>query len=311
MKLPEGISVVVCCFNSAGRLSETMAHLAAQRVPPSTSWEVIVVDNASTDGTANVATAEWRRHSCGAPFRVVEEPEPGLSAARRKALFEARYEYVLFCDDDNWLAADYVARAFEIMQANPAIGVLGGQSTPGCGEAALPAWFYTFCGSYAVGSQGIQSGDISQRGYVWGAAMIVRARLLRALFDHGYQPILSGRSGGKLRSGDDSEICKWFLLAGYRLWFDETLIFRHFIPEARVTKEYLLAVHQGFAEAAPVLRAYDAFIARSRARAAVLRQPLQTLRSERAFLRTDRRPRLYVKKVAAAIAAIREGKEIV
>jgi GT2 family glycosyltransferase len=46
---PAGVSVVVCCHNSASRLPTTLHHLAAQEVPRDLGWEVIVVDNASTD----------------------------------------------------------------------------------------------------------------------------------------------------------------------------------------------------------------------------------------------------------------------
>src|SRR5207247_142939 len=141
----------------------------------------------------------------------------------------------------------------------PDIGVLGGQSTPASEHAEFPAWFYTFCGGYAIGSQAIQSGDISDRGFVWGAGMVIRSPLLRDLFLDGHQLLLNDRSGGKLLAGGDSEICKWYLMAGYRLWFDEALCFRHFIPKGRLTKDYLLGIHSGFAEATAVLNAYDAF----------------------------------------------------
>ena len=54
-KTYKGISVIVCCYNSAERLTETIKHLAGQNVPHYIPWELIVVDNASTDNTAEIS----------------------------------------------------------------------------------------------------------------------------------------------------------------------------------------------------------------------------------------------------------------
>jgi cellulose synthase/poly-beta-1,6-N-acetylglucosamine synthase-like glycosyltransferase len=58
-----GVSVVICCYNSSQRLPQTLGHLLAQECEVDLPWEVIVVDNASTDGTAEVARSVW---SCDA-----------------------------------------------------------------------------------------------------------------------------------------------------------------------------------------------------------------------------------------------------
>src|SRR5439155_12302864 len=88
-----GISVVVCCYNSAQRLPATLGHLAAQEVHEGLDWEIIVVDNASTDETSRAAHAAWPAPpTCGgypgAPLRVVFEPHAGLSNARQRGLDE-------------------------------------------------------------------------------------------------------------------------------------------------------------------------------------------------------------------------------
>ena len=53
-----GVSVIVCCYNSAQRLQETIKHLAQQQVPALINWEVIIVNNASTDATYEIALKE-------------------------------------------------------------------------------------------------------------------------------------------------------------------------------------------------------------------------------------------------------------
>ena len=55
------VSVVLCCHNSVQRLPSTLKYLAAVNVPPGVDWEVLVVDNASTDDTAACAGEQWAR----------------------------------------------------------------------------------------------------------------------------------------------------------------------------------------------------------------------------------------------------------
>ncbi|MGF2076073.1 glycosyltransferase, partial [Enterococcus casseliflavus] len=64
-----GVSVVVCSHNGADRLPGTLAHLASQRVTRDLLWEVIVIDNASTDDTAGVARRHWVHETSGS-FRI-------------------------------------------------------------------------------------------------------------------------------------------------------------------------------------------------------------------------------------------------
>jgi len=73
----EGISVVIACHNSSKRLPQTLEHVKQQNVPEHVQWEVIIVDNASTDNTAQIAQSIW---GClqGVSFRIVMPvlPEP-------------------------------------------------------------------------------------------------------------------------------------------------------------------------------------------------------------------------------------------
>src|SRR5882757_8940798 len=104
-----GVSVIICCYNSAVRLPQTLKHLAEQNVPENLLPEIILVNNASTDDTVAVATETWNRFGPkNIEFKIVNEPEPGQMHARKKGAEEARYECIIFCDDDNWLDKNYV-----------------------------------------------------------------------------------------------------------------------------------------------------------------------------------------------------------
>src|SRR3990170_3944560 len=121
-----GVSIIICCHNGASRLAETIRHIARQRVPPYIPWELLIVDNGSTDDSALVARKEWQKHRVDTYLRIVKEPVLGLSFARQRGFREARYEYMILCDDDNWLDEEYICTVYQILIENSNIGALGG-----------------------------------------------------------------------------------------------------------------------------------------------------------------------------------------
>ena len=243
------VSVVICCYNSETRLPETLRHLVEQEVPEGISWEVIVVDNASTDNTAQVARSLWP-DDAPAPMRVVSEPEPGLSHARKRGFMEAKHELVSFVDDDNWLAPDWVRRVAEIMNDHPEVGACGG-SSEAVFETSPPFWFDRFQRSYAVGSQSDTTGDITwnagwNESHLWGAGLTVRKAAWQQLRAVGFLPNVVGRTGSSLSSGEDYELCDALRLSGWKLWYEPALHMKHFITRQRLTWSYHKKLHQGF-----------------------------------------------------------------
>jgi glycosyltransferase involved in cell wall biosynthesis len=251
-----GVSVIICCYNSASRLPETLRHLAQQQLPAHIPYEVVVVNNASKDNTVEVAMTLWHMLGNRAQLRIVDELQPGQSKAREKGIQVAQYEYLLFCDDDNWLHQDYVRIAFELMEGNGQIGALGGLGIPEC-EVDPPQWFATFANNYAVGKQGEQSGDITlTKGYVNGAGSVLRKSVLATLKKKGFRPYAVGRTSGGLLSGDDNELSYAVILSGYKIWYDERLTFKHFIPKERLTFDYIKNLNKAFGISYAVLTPY-------------------------------------------------------
>ena len=94
-RLPR-ITVAVCTYNRAGLLEECLESLVNQTADANT-FEVIVVNNGSTDQTQQVAQQFTRQHST---FHVVIENKPGLSHARNLAFRNARSNWISYIDDD-------------------------------------------------------------------------------------------------------------------------------------------------------------------------------------------------------------------
>jgi glycosyltransferase involved in cell wall biosynthesis len=254
-----GISVIICCYNSSLRLPETLKHIASQNVQVDLLWEVIIVDNASKDDTATVAAKEWRKYDLPlVEFKIINEQNPGLSFARNRGISESSFEFILFCDDDNWLDQNYLSVAFRLLADKPDIGVLGGQSTA-LTDGSFPDWFETYKAAYVVGKQNTVSGDISARGYLWGAGMAFRKTYYQRAFSR-VPSLLTDRKGASLVSGGDSEICKRFLLLGLKLHYSEMLEYTHFIPNNRFTINYRDGLLKGFSEAKEILDKYSEMI---------------------------------------------------
>jgi len=246
---------VICCYNSESTIGIVLARLALQEATGGFDWEVIVVDNASRDRTAEVARGAWTRGEI--PFRVVYEGEPGLSNARRKGLAEAVHPVIVFVDDDNLLDKGYLSLAHRIMTEHPDVGLAGGLGIP-VAPVELPWWFEENKAAYAVGPQAAEAGYApDSRTYLHGAGLVMRKEGWEWLISRGFGFILSGRKGQALTSGEDMELTYAFRFAGYRLWYDPGLQYEHIIPENRLRWDYLVKLAGEFGKSAVVLDLYQ------------------------------------------------------
>ncbi|HEX8023209.1 glycosyltransferase [Mucilaginibacter sp.] len=261
----KGISVIVCCYNSVKLLEPTVQHLSKQVVSVGTPWEIIIVDNASTDNTAAFVQSIWDATGSSVPFNVIFEPNAGLANARIRGINEAKYDYLVFCDDDNWLEENYIENSFRILSGNDNIGICGGTGEP-VYETFRPEWLsdLTLQMGYAVGPQvaDIPEGPVANnRPYIYGAGMVVRKQLVQqvyAEFNHS-DMLLSGRKGNVLAAGDDSAISFFVIMKGYQLWYSSKLKFKHYLTDRRLKKEYTTRMFQGFGVAAAHLKLYHSF----------------------------------------------------
>src|SRR4051812_25892690 len=118
-------SVAICTRNRAASLRRTLASIAAA-AQPHADWETIVVDNGSTDDTADVASSFDER----LPIRVVHEAEAGLSRARNAAVRVAQGEYIVWTDDDCVVDARWLTAYVDAFDRWPSAAVFGGPIVP-------------------------------------------------------------------------------------------------------------------------------------------------------------------------------------
>lgn len=247
----EGVSIIICSYNGAERLGPTLLHLALQKC--SCPFEVIVMDNASTDKTADVANRELQKYSDKLSYSVLTENRSGKQFAIDTGMAASRFNYIIICDDDNWLSENYVDRVYSIFENNKSIAITGGAGSP-VPEVSLPFWFQRFGGYYAVFGQADRSAYVNS---VYGAGMAFRKNKYDEIGKFFTSFKLTGARGKNLLRGEDSELCLQFRLAGEKIWYDEELTFKHYIPQYRLTYGYLKQIIIGIAKSDVILKLYE------------------------------------------------------
>jgi glycosyltransferase involved in cell wall biosynthesis len=243
--MPLAASACICTYNGAQRIPLVLEALAIQDCP-SENWEVLVIDNASTDDTSTVAD-KCLKENLGGCGRVVREAQPGLSFARARAAREARGEIICFLDDDNIPAPDFVAAAIQAFAERPRAGVIGGkvlprwetQPTP-LAEAVAP-FALAICD---LGENPLQLNPAG--GAIVGAGLCVRRGLLRDIFSStALTRTVTDRVGANLVSGGDTTISVIARRMGWECWHVPTIVLQHILPTGRMKKEYLVRLYEG------------------------------------------------------------------
>lgn len=232
------IEVVICTYNRAAALDEVLAVLSRQEAD-GVRWQVLVVDNASTDGTAECVRRHEERGNLPG-LRRVYEAEQGLTAARRRGVRETNADWIAFVDDDNLLEPGWLEAIGRAIRAHPDAGGVGGRVILDW-TAPPPAYLREFGFCFAEQQAGDEDSVVAS---LAGAGMVLRRS---ALIESGWldRPLLADRVGKSLVSGGDVELAQRVKSAGYALWYTPAAVMRHRIPAGRTTRRYLFRINLG------------------------------------------------------------------
>lgn len=236
------ISVAICTWNRADLLNKTLANLLNLTDSDDYEFELIVVNNNSTDRTDEViSTYEGRL-----PLRRIFEQTPGLSNARNAAVRAARGDYIIWTDDDvlvdkDWLIA--YARAFIKW---PEVVVFGGPIEPWF-EGTPPDWlkkgWLHIADAYAVRDLGNDPIPLSVKGNIipYGANFAIRmSEQVRFLYD----PKL-GLNAGEIILGEETQVVASILSEGFEgRWVPNAKV-RHWLPKSRQSLKYIKKYYIG------------------------------------------------------------------
>jgi glycosyltransferase involved in cell wall biosynthesis len=226
-------TVAIPTYNGEKRLPKVLERLKSQINSDRLSWEVIVVDNNSSDHTAKVVQeyqADWLPNSS---LRYCFEAKQGLAYARQCAVDEAQGNFVGFLDDDTLPAPDWVASAYAFGQEHDKAGAYGGQ-IHGEFEVEPPENFERIQSFLAIKRRGSKAHlyDPDKLVLPPGAGLVIRKQAwLESV------PRQLARTG---RGGNDFEISLHMHRQGWEIWYNPTMNIYHQIPQQRLEREYLI-----------------------------------------------------------------------
>ena len=140
------ISVIICTYNRDKFIGEALNCLAKQTLPAG-NFEIIVVDNRSTDNTASIAKKFIADHP-ELQARYVMEPNKGLSSARNRGIQEARASIVTYIDDDAEVTPHFLESIVSFLQANSSVVGVGGKVIPKYSESGEPKWISKYLNGF-------------------------------------------------------------------------------------------------------------------------------------------------------------------
>lgn len=207
------LSALICTRNRAQSLGETLARIFAQRFAGGYDFEVVVVDNGSTDETRQVVEQFVERHRGVIRYRF--EPRRGLSHARNTGIAEAHGEIIVFTDDDVLVDADWLNQIYREFTNDPGLAMLGGRvllARPELQEISLQTCDQRLTFTFPDGGN-----------FAIGANMAFR----RELFDRVglFDPRLG--AGRFFAGADEADLFYRGLRAGYQLRYAPNVLVHH------------------------------------------------------------------------------------
>jgi len=231
------ISVCICTYNRAKSLSAALQSLTAMEREEDLTWEVLLVDNNSSDNTRSVADS----FSNKLPLRYVFEPKQGLSHARNRAITECRSDILLFTDDDVVVEPAWLKKYVAAAQRFPGADYFGGRVLPHW-QDGRPPWLRDE-------PMPLLSGlfiwyDLGQdtRQYVhtellpYGASFAIRRRLFERLEPFRVDLGVSGNTPGR---GEEAEYLSRARAGGSEGIYVGTAVCHHWVDLERLKLSYM------------------------------------------------------------------------
>ncbi len=230
------ITVILCTFDRCASLKKALDSAAVQVLPESVQWEVLVIDNNSSDKTLEVAQEYCNKYP--GRFRYIFESQQGKSHALNRGIHEANGDVLAFMDDDVTAEPDWLQNlTVPLLQFNWA-GV-GGRIVPPT-NFSPPPWValegpFELAGILALFDKGRKGTELTEAPF--GTNMAFRKKTFEK---YGlFRPDLGPCPGSEIR-GEDTEFGRRVLKGGDRLWYEPSAVVRHAVPENRLRKDYFL-----------------------------------------------------------------------
>jgi glycosyltransferase involved in cell wall biosynthesis len=228
------VNIVICTWNRAALLDQTLATMRGLEIPHGVVWELIVVNNNCTDDTDAVIA----RHAKSLPIRRLFEPVAGKSFAANLAVACAEGELIIFTDDDVLVDKNWMSEYVKVARERPDVLYFGGPAEPWF-AAEPPEWIRRNLSAlscvYAIRRVGLVPRPIEATEAPIGVNMAIRREVFsRVAFDTRVGP----RCETQVR-GEDSVLIDRLKGLGCRGLWVPTARLRHYIPRRRMRSSYI------------------------------------------------------------------------
>ncbi|MFK8183404.1 MAG: hormogonium polysaccharide biosynthesis glycosyltransferase HpsE [Phormidesmis sp.] len=237
-------TVVIATYNGAARLGKVLDCLRCQIDTSDIVWEIIVVDNNSTDNTAQVVKRyqeNWPANMM--PLRYAFEAQQGAGYARHLGARLANSPLIGYLDDDNLPWINWVRSAYRFGQQHPDIGVYGSRIR-GKFLASPPPNFERIASLLALTDRGARPIPYRPEAKILppGAGLVVRRQ---AWLDNVPEERTLADKFGDREAGEDLEVVLRIQRAGWPVWYNANMWMHHEIPGHRLTRQYLITLCKG------------------------------------------------------------------
>lgn len=227
------ITVIFATFNGE-RTLPTMLEAFRKLHVPEDGWEIIAVDNASTDQTASII----HKYSDSLPITYLYQAKPGKNYALNHGLTVAKGDLIVFTDDDVIPQQDWLVQWRRCVDFRSDYGMFGGAIKPHWPRPP-DEWIVSHVPlgvTYALTDDKLLEGDIFP-GLIWGPNMAIR----RDVFDKGYLFNTSiGPNGKNYVMGSETEFTIRLSEAGYKAWFSPKPVVQHIIREYQLDTDWIV-----------------------------------------------------------------------
>jgi len=234
-------TVVIPTYNGANRLPVVLEKLLQQEKLEHLNWEIILVDNNSSDHTPEIFSEYENKCQNNCTLRYFLEKAQGISFARHRGVIESLGRFIAFVDDDNIPATDWIWQSYSFGEQHPTAGAWSGQIHADF-EVNPPENFEIIQGFLAIREHGDQPFIFRASNLVLppGASLVVRQQA----WCESVPQILSliGRTGKSFAAGEDTEALLYIHKAGWEIWYNPTMHVNHQIPYWRIEEKYLLSL---------------------------------------------------------------------
>lgn len=241
------ISILICTWNRSVSLGRTLESLTEVCTAKDVEWELLVINNNSSDNTSNVICQFADR----LPIREVFEKQQGLSHARNRAVREAQGSHLIFTDDDILFERQWLLAYSSAFRNYPQASYYGGPIRARF-ESTVPSWLrdneQLLAPTYGVINFGPETRamPLAPRFLPYGGNMAFRADILqRTQFDSRL-----GREGGAMLVGEETALFAALSDSGHcGVWVADAQV-EHCIPSPHLTTRYVWRSFEGLGRSA-------------------------------------------------------------